>query len=372
MSMPIFQFPRKIYFQRDILAEISPLLQREGIGRILIVTDKIIRRIVEDRISNMRDFQVDIFDEVLPEPEVGYIESVSLSMRGKQYDAIMAIGGGSVIDFSKSLLVKKEYPDKDLRDVNPFEPLNFKTKLIAVPTTSGTGSDASFGVVLTDGDRKLALANYDLIPEIIILDSSLAPKNERIIVSTGIDALVHSFEALVANTSSDLTDALAERAIITIFDNLEGSVRGEEEAKEKMHLAATMAGIAFSNSGTAIAHALGHSLGATFHVTHGTCVGLFLPHAIRFNSIDGGSRVKYERIAKMLGLKNVGDLIAFIETFYKRIGQPVRVRDTGVNEKEYGEKVGLMASKAMMDSELAFNPVMAGEDELKSIFLSAY
>ncbi len=370
--MPFYQFPRKILFQRDILNDIDQTLKDENINRILIVTDKIVRKLVENKISSLsKNFSVRVFDDVEVEPSVSKIEEASKTFN-KEIDAIMAIGGGSVIDFAKSLRIKITYPEKDLRDVNPFEKLDFKIKMIAVPTTSGTGSDVSFGIVLSDEDRKLALANYNVVPDIVILDSSITPNVKKIVSSTGVDALVHSFEAIASNTSSVLTDALAERAIENIFNNIEKSIDGNEDAKDLMHISATMAGIAFSNSGTALAHALGHSFGSTFHVTHGVSVGLFLTHTIEFNSNDEATRRKYERIAKRLNYEDIQSLIEGIMKLFRRIGQPVQIRELGIKREEYNLKIDEMVKKALMDSEIAFNPVIAGEEDLRKIFLNAY
>lgn len=370
--MSIFQFPRRIIFQRDILEDITPTLKDEKISSLLIITDKIVRGKVEKKLLPiLKNFDVIIYDDVNPEPNIRQIDEVSKSLSGN-IDAIMAIGGGSVIDFAKSALIKITYPEKDLSDVNPFEKLDFRIKLIAVPTTSGTGSDASFGIVLTDGDRKLALANYNLVPEMVILDSSLTPDSAKIISATGVDALVHSFEAIASNTSTVLTDALAEKSIETIFHNLEASIKGSEESKDMMHISATMAGIAFSNSGTALAHALGHSFGSTFHIVHGISVGLFLTHTIEFNSRDEATKLKYEKIAKILGFRDIPSLIEGIIVLYRKIGQPVKMRELGINERDLNTRMDELVSKAMMDSEIAFNPVIAGEEDLRKIFMDAF
>jgi len=370
--MSIFQFPRRIIFQRDILEDITPTLKDEKISSLLIITDKIVRGKVEKKLLPiLKNFDVIIYDDVNPEPNIRQIDEVSKSL-SSNIDAIMAIGGGSVIDFAKSVLIKITYPEKDLRDVNPFEKLDFRIKLIAVPTTSGTGSDASFGIVLTDGDRKLALANYNLVPEMVILDSSLTPDSAKIISATGVDALVHSFEAIASNTSTVLTDALAEKSIETIFHNLEASIKGSEESRDMMHISATMAGIAFSNSGTALAHALGHSFGSTLHIVHGISVGLFLTHTIEFNSRDEATKLKYEKIAKMLGFRDIPSLIEGIIVLYRKIGQPVNMRELGINERDLNTRMEELVSKAMMDSEIAFNPVIAGEEDLRKIFMDAF
>lgn len=370
--MSIFQLPRKIFFQRDILEEISPILKDENISSILIITDSTVRGLVEKKLSSIiKNFKVTLFDGVKPEPDVDYVQEVSRSFSSK-FDAVMAIGGGSVIDFAKSILVKMSYPEKDLRDVNPFEKLEFKIKLIAVPTTSGTGSDASFAIVLTDGGRKIGLANYNLVPEIVILDSSITPDAKGILAATGVDALVHAFEAISSNTSTIFTDALAEMAIETIVNNIEASIEGKEVSRDMMHLSATMAGMAFSNSGTALAHALGHSFGSTFHITHGISVGLFLTHTIEFNSQDEVTRKKYMRICTRLGYSDIPALVEGILGLYRRIGQPIMIRELGIKEEDYTSRLDEMVTKAMMDSEIAFNPVIAGEEDLRKIFIDAY
>lgn len=366
--MTLFTFPRKIYFQRDIIETLPDMVS--GSRKLLIITDNNIWKIHGEKIKKvLHGIDYRIYDGVMPEPSIESIEKAFKDNFSYDPDAIIAIGGGSVMDFAKSMAIKFSYPEKDLREVNPFEQLNIRVRMVAIPTTSGTGSDVSFGIVLTDGNRKVALGNYDLVPDISVLDSSLTPTSKDIIRSTGIDAFVHAFEALSANTSTILTDALAEKSIDTIYKNLKKAMENDENAKDLMHLSATMAGLAFSNSGTALAHALGHSFGATFHVVHGTAVGLFLPYVIEFNSQDEKTSEKYGRIEKMLGLKN---LIEGIKKFYEEIEQPYYVKNLGISKDSYISKLDELTEKAIMDSELAFNPVIAGEEDIKNIYMKAY
>jgi alcohol dehydrogenase class IV len=371
--MSLFTFPRKIYFQRDQSEDMSEIFVNENIRKALVITDQNIYRSYRKKIEKMfENIDAEIYADVLPEPSVDSIEEAFKRYHKFSPDFIVAIGGGSVIDFAKSMVIKFSYPDKDLREINPFERLSLHVKLMAIPTTSGTGSDATFAVVLTDKDRKLALGNYELVPEIDILDSSLTPLNKNAISVTGIDAFVHSFEAISSNTATILTDALAEKAIETIFQNLNSAMENNEEAKDLMHLSATMAGIAFSNSGTGLAHALGHSFGATFHVVHGTSVGLFLPYVIEFNSQDEKTMKKYLKIAKLENCKNIQELIAKIKEFYKSVGQKCTIKELGIEKGSYYSSIDTMIEKSLEDSELAFNPVVVGEEELKSIYKRAY
>ena len=371
--MSLFQLPRKIYFQRDIFDSLGEILRKEGIKKVLVVTDEHIFSLFGERLNrSLQGLEFEVFKEVLPEPELNYIEKSAQKFEKKGYDAIVAFGGGSVIDFAKSLAIKVSDPGMQLKNVNPFEPLNLRIKLIAIPTTSGTGSDVSFGIVLSNEKTKLALGNYELVPTIDILDSSLTPTDKRITVATGIDAFVHSFEAIASNNSSIFTDALAERAIETIYHNMPKAIDNDESSKDLMHLSATLAGIAFSNSGTAIAHALGHSFGSTFHATHGTSVGLFLIPSIIFNSQDNQTREKYIRVARIIDADGVEGLIESIRAFYSMVGQPHRVSELGIDREQYMSKIEELVTKAMQDSEIAFNPVIAGEEDLRKIFIENF
>ncbi len=258
-EVPIFTLPRKVIYQRDIYKDVGGILGRYLSGKVLVVVDPNVLSIHGDKIKEMlKGVEYTVWSEVSPEPSVNDVLNAYDKVRG-DYSSILAIGGGSTIDFAKSLAYLLSVPGGDLRSLNPFEPINPRMTLIAMPTTSGTGSDASFGVVLTDDGRKLAMGNYDLVPMIIVLDPSFTPPTQSSIIrATGLDALVHAFESLTANTATPLTDALAEKAIKMIIGNLGGSaMTNDEVAKDSMHLAATMAGMAFSNSGTAMAHALG-------------------------------------------------------------------------------------------------------------------
>ncbi len=371
--MTLFRFPRTIYFQRDIIDSLGDLLAKEDIRRVLVVTDRNIASSVGARLDRaLGSIEADFFDGVLPEPSISRIKEAARGVGGKRYDAFIALGGGSVIDFTKALAVLSSNPSADLSTISPFEDIDLKMMIVAIPTTSGTGSDCSFAVVLTDEEGKLAMGNYDLVPEIVILDSSLTPTSKNIVVPTGIDAFVHSFEAIASNTSNIFTDALAERAIETIFHNLKAASNNEESAKDLMHLAASMAGMAFSNSGTALAHAMGHSFGATFHVTHGTSVGLFLLPAITLNSQDVVTREKYLRISKIMGAGDIDSLVSKIIEFFRSVGQPVRVGELGIERDAYLSKMEQLVSLASRDSELAFNSILVGEEDLRRLFVENY
>ncbi len=368
-----FTFPRKIYFQRDVFYNLGEILINEGINNALLITDKNLEKIYSERIESLKkSIDVIIYSDVNPEPSFSDVEKAYKALSNTNRDCIIALGGGSVIDFSKALAIKLSYPEKDLLTVNPFEKISLKLKLVAIPTTSGTGSDVSLGIVLTLNTRKIALGNYDVIPIIDILDSSLTPTNKDIVRSTGIDALVHAFEAYSSKTSSIFTDAIAEKTIIEIFKNLPLALEGDESGRDNMHLLATMAGLAFSNSGTALAHALGHSFGGIFHVPHGTSVGIFLPFTIEINSRDERTKNKYNELAKMMGLSDVSVLLAKLNDFYNLVGQPRFVKDLKIPKSSYFEKIDMFVKNASQDSELYFNPYKVTDEDLKHIYTAAY
>ncbi len=364
--MVVFTFPRKIIIQSGILNDLAEILENENIDNALLVTDDFLYNLLDKKLK-LEKFS--LFKDVRPEPSVDDIESAFQNLKGKNFDAIIALGGGSVIDFSKSLALKFSYPDYNLRELNPFENIKLKIKLITIPTTF-SGSDVSFAVVLTDKNKKLPMGNYSLVPLIDIVDPEIMPKNEDLVRSTGVDAFVTAIEAIVSNTSNILTDALAEKSIRIVYDNLKDAMDNNENARENLTIASIMAGLAFSNSGSGLVHCLGHSFGSTFHIMHGTSVGLFLPYVIEFNLKHEETRKKYERIAGILDF-NVDELVGKILEFFREIKQPVRVRDLNIDEKIYLEKLDEMVEKAAMDSELAFNPIFVSNDDIREIFIKA-
>ncbi len=371
MIMPVFTFPRKIFFQRDIIDNLSDLIAEESIKRALIVTDKIIYSIFSKKIENFKkSLEISIFSDVNPEPKIEEIEEAYKNLMNFEPQAIIGIGGGSVIDFSKSLALKFSYPDYDLRGLNPFENLKLKIELITIPTTF-SGSDVSFAVVLSDKNRKLPSGNYSLVPLIDIVDPEIMPENEDLIRSTGVDTFVTAVEAIVSNTSNILSDALAEKSIKIVYENIKDAIKNDANAIENLSIASIMAGISFSNSGSGLVHCLGHSFGSTFHIKHGTSVGLFLPYVIEFNSKHEETKKKYERIARILDF-NMDELVEKIFEFFREIKQPITVKDLGIEEKIYFEKLNEMVEKAVTDSEIAFNPFFVSEDDIKEIFIKTF
>ncbi len=299
-----------------------------------------------------------------------------------------------------------EHPDADIEGLKlkfmdirkrtyKFPKLGEKAKLVAIPTTSGTGSEVTSFAVITDKKKniKYPLADYELTPDIAIIDPDLVmslPK--KITADTGMDVLTHAIESYVSNMASDYTDGLAEKAIEIVFNYLpiayeDGSNR---LAREKMHNASCIAGMAFTNAFLGINHSLAHKLGGEFHIAHGRANAILLPYVIKYNSTKPTKFVsfpkyeyfiadeKYANIAKRLGLKSsntkegVNSLINAIKDMNKKLEIPSNLKDEGINEKEFLEKLDMLAEKAFEDQCTTANPRLPLVAELKEILINAY
>src|SRR5690606_34585519 len=243
---------------------------------------------------------IQVIDAVEPEPSVGTVNRGAESMRDFEPDTIIALGGGSPMDAAKVMWLRYEHPEiifADMRekffDVRKrafkFPTLGERAKLVCIPTTSGTGAEVTPFAVITDDKTgiKYPLADYALTPTVAIIDPELTARMPATLAAdSGFDALTHATEAYVSVYANDFTDGMALHAIRLIFENLEESVRGGEaavEAREKMHNAGTIAGMAFGNAFLGIVHAMAHTIGSTFHLVHGRTNATLLPHVIRYN-----------------------------------------------------------------------------------------
>ena len=271
-----FTSPKSIVFGEGALEYLREI---EG-KRALIITDKVIRNLgfVEKVTSYLREagLSVEIFDEVEPEPSKETVTKCAERAELFEPDWIVGLGGGSCIDAAKASWALYERPDIQIDEISPLLKLSLrkKAKLIAIPTTSGTGSEATWAIVITDTKekRKMELASKELVADIVILDPQLPltmPK--RLVADTGVDALVNALEAYISQWHNYFSDLPAINAVQAIFKYLPRSYNNsqDKEAKENMHYAATMAGLAFSNSQICVAHAMGHALGALFKIPHG-------------------------------------------------------------------------------------------------------
>jgi len=377
-----FQSP-KIAFGEDSLEALKEL---EG-KRAYIVTDKVIRSLgyvdIVSKYLNEAGFNVEVFDEVKPEPSIEDIIVGAERLSIFSPDWIIGLGGGSCMDTAKAMWVLYERPDIKLADISPLLKLGLrkKARLVCIPTTSGTGSDASWVMVITDESQhfKMELASRELYPDISIVDPKLTlsmPK--KLAAYTAIDALINAIEAYVLQWKNDFSDALAIKAAQLIFKYFLRvyKIKEDEEAREKMHNAATMAGLAYSNSQVGVAHSLGHAFGAVFKIPHGLATGVFLPYSIEFNAKESAER--YWELAEAIGIKAesaeeaVVKLVAAVKELMKKVELPLSIKEMGIKWEDYLSKLDDLVMKAEMSTCNFVNPRVPTSEDLKRLFIYAF
>jgi alcohol dehydrogenase class IV len=378
----------EITFPRTIAAGEGALeyLKRIEGKQALIVTGSIVKKMgFVDKVANYlkeTGMEIEVF-EVEPEPSVETVKrGVELA---KTYgpDWIIGLGGGSNIDAAKAIWVLYERPDLEVASINPFIKLGMrkKARLICIPTTSGSGSEASWATVITNPkeERKMELANKELVPDLVILDPTLPMSMpQKLVAETGLDALTHAIEAYVSPKRNDFSDALAIKAIKTIFQHLLRSYRNPEdkEAKEKMHNAATMAGMAFTNSEVGIVHALGHMIGGVFHISHGKLMAIILPYSIEYNAKVALER--YIDIAKAVGIEAKTDgealekLIETIKEMRREFGEPASLKEAGISPEDFENKLENLVKKVMSSVVLQGNPRALNAEEARKLLIYIY
>ena len=348
----------------------------------------------------------EIFSDVEPDPSFTTIKRGVEAMKAFKPDVIIALGGGSAIDAAKGMWLFYEYPDADVEGMKlkfmdirkrtyKFPKLGIKSKMVAIPTTSGTGSEVTSFAVISDREKnmKYPLADYELTPDVAIVDPDLVmtlPKS--ITADTGMDVLTHAIEAYVSVMASDYTDGLAEKAVELVFNYLkEAFEHGDNKlAREKMHNASTIAGMAFTNAFLGLNHSIAHKLGAEFHIAHGKANAIILPYVIKYNSTKPTkfvsfpkyeyfiADIKYANLAKRLGLpcgtteEAVNSLIKAIQKLNKDLNEPKSLQEAGIDEKEFLAKVDELADKAFSDQCTSANPRVPLIPEIKQILIDSY
>jgi len=382
--MSQFTTPRIIVYGEDALEYLETV---EG-KRAFIVTDKIMHKLgfVEKVANYLKEagMEVKVFDEVEPEPSFETMTKGAELAKNYGPDWFIGLGGGSCMDSAKRIWVLYERPDIEVKTMpTPLEKLGLrkKARLICIPTTSGTGSEATWGMVITDTkeNRKMEFASQDVVPDIAILDPELpASMPPSLAANTGLDALTHAIEAYVAQGKNDFSDVLAIGAIQMIFEYLPRSYRNpkDKEAKEKMHYAATMAGLAMSNATACIAHAMGHSFGAIFHIPHGRAVGVFHPYTIQYNAKEVMER--YAEIAKAIGIEAKTDeeavekLVEAIKKLMKEVDEPISVKEMGISWENYEKNLDGLAKRARESGATFVNPRVTEEEDYRRLFICAF
>lgn len=406
VNMQWFKVPPKIYFEKGSL---EYLRQIEG-TRAIIVTDPTMVKLgmVKKVEAYLKEagLETEVFGQVEPDPTTDTLERGVEAMRRFEPDVIVAFGGGSPIDAAKGMWLFYEHPETDFQDLAlrfvdirkraaKFPRMGTKAKFVAIPTTSGTGSEVTSFAVITDQKTKIKypLADYELTPDVAIVDPELTYTVPRSVTAdTGMDVLSHALEAYVSVLASDYTDALALQAIKTLFEYLPIAYNepANELAHEKMHNASCMAGMAFTNAFLGICHSLAHKVGGQFHLPHGRSIAIMLPHVVRYNGSmptkftsfpkyeEPIADRKYQEVAKALGLpaetpaRGVESLAKAIEDLMASINIPATLSAAGVKENDFEEWVDDIALKAFDDQCTGANPRYPLVDELKAILRKAY
>lgn len=373
----------EIVFGEDAL---SYLEQIQG-ERALIVTDPTLHQLgFTERVErplHAAQITTRVFAEVEPEPSIQTAQRGAAIAAEFGPDWIIGLGGGSAIDAAKAIQALYERPDLEPEAISPIIPLGIeRTKLLAIPTTSGTGSEATWALVLTDTaeKRKIALASRELVPHLAIVDPALSRQlPPRLTAETGLDALTHAIEGYTATWSSDFTEGLCLKACQLVFRYLERAVRdgSDLEAREHLANAATIAGLGFSNANLGMAHAMGHSFGGLFKQPHGRSVSLFLPYVMDFTLNNNYAR--YADLARFAGVSQADDdqragrdLVEQLRALQTRVGQPTRVADMDIEEGTYRDALGTLCDYAEMDTQILAAPRVPDRAELEQLFVCAY
>lgn len=322
-----------------------------------------------------------LFAEIEPNPSLQTVQRGAQAALAFEPDWIIGLGGGSCIDAAKSIWIQYERPDLAPDDVAPIGRLGLrqKARLIAIPTTSGTGAEVTWPIVLTDPAEqfKISVGHPENIPDIAIVDPSLVSQlPQSLTADTGMDVLTHAVEGYTSQWHNDFSDGLCLKAIQLVFEYLPRAYeRGgdDPEARERMHNAATIAGLGFGNSMVAMAHALGHSIGAVLSLPHGRAVGLCLPYTIEF-TVRGDAPTRYGEIARFLGLpaateaEGAASLVTAIRQLARQIDQPCTLQEAGVSVEEFERHLPKLVANALNDSAMTINPRFPEEEEVERVF----
>ncbi len=418
LNMQWFKVPEKIYFEPG---SVQYLAKMPEIHRAIIVADPgmiqfgYVERVLYQLNKNANKPAIEIFSEVEPDPDLTTVRKGAAVMNSFKPDVVIALGGGSAMDAAKAMWLFYENPDADFvgmaqkfmdirKRVYKFPKLGKKAKMVAIPTTSGTGSEVTSFAVISDKSKnmKYPLADYELTPDVAIVDPEFVytvPKAST--AFTGLDVLTHAIEAYVSVLANDYTDALALQAIKLVFKYLPDSYsKADPTAREKMHNASCIAGMAFTNAFLGVNHSLAHKLGGEFHIPHGLANAYLLPHVIEYNGETTPTKFaawpkydhyiapeRYAEIAKMMGFapqnatneEGVKALADAVRKLMTEVGIPLSIKEAGekdarsfIDEKVYENALESLAYKAFDDQCTTANPRLPRIEELKNLYRKAY
>ncbi len=380
-----FTLPRDMYYGKGSLEQLKNL---KGKKAILVLGGGSMKRFgfVDRVVAYLKEAGIEtmLFENVEPDPSVETVMKGAEMMREFEPDWIISMGGGSPIDAAKAMWVFYEYPETTFEDlIHPFSfpTLRQKSRFVAISSTSGTATEVTAFSVITDYAKgvKYPLADYNITPDIAIVDPDLAETMPPTLTAhTGMDALTHAVEAYVSTLNSPFTDALAIKAIQMVFNYLPASFHGDMTAREQMHYAQCMAGQAFTNALLGIVHSMAHKTGAAFstgHIPHGCANAIYLPYVIKFNAKNAEER--YVDIARSVGITGtnaecVKQLCEKIDAYNVSLGIPKSLKEFGILEDEFKEKIGKISELAVGDACTGSNPRPITPAEMEKLFTCVY
>ncbi|ABX41409.1 iron-containing alcohol dehydrogenase [Lachnoclostridium phytofermentans] len=389
--MARFTLPRDLYHGKGSLAELKNLTGKKA---IIVVGGGSMKRFgfLDRAIDYIKEagMEVSLFENVEPDPSVETVMKGAAAMREFEPDWIISMGGGSPIDAAKAMWAFYEYPDTTFEDL--IVPFNFptlrtKAKFCAIPSTSGTATEVTAFSVITDYHKgiKYPLADFNITPDVAIVDPDLAETMPaKLTAHTGMDAMTHAVEAYVSTLHCDYTDPLAMHAIRMVHEYLKSSYDGNMDARDKMHNAQCLAGMAFSNALLGIVHSMAHKTGAAYsggHIVHGCANAMYLPKVIKFNSKNEDAAKRYAEIATALFLKGntttelVDALIEELNQMNRSLNIPscIKEYENGIiDEKEFLEKLPEVAANAISDACTGSNPRIPTQEEMEKLLKACF
>ena len=386
--MARFTLPRDIYHGKGSLEELKNL---GGKKAILVVGGGSMKRqgFLDKAIGYLKEggMEVEVFEGVEPDPSVETVMRGAEAMRNFEPDWIVSMGGGSPIDAAKAMWAFYEYPETTFEELCipfNFPTLRQKARFAAIPTTSGTATEVTAFSVITDYSTgvKYPLADFNITPDVAIVDPELVeglPAKQ--VAYTGMDALTHAIEAYVSTANCAFTDPLALHAIEMVLDHLLPSYKGNLISREKMHYAQCLAGMAFSNALLGIVHSMAHKTGAIFstgHITHGCANAMYLPFVIRYNSKEPVAASRYAEIARRMGLSGnseqalINSLCKKIDDMNAEMGIPRTLKEFGIIEEEFKEKIAGISERAVGDACTGTNPRAIDPSTMEKLFTCIY
>lgn len=396
--MARFTLPRDLYHGKGSLEELKSLTGKRA---IVVVGGGSMKRngFLDKAVDYLKEagMEVQLFENVEPDPSVDTVMRGAKAMAEFKPDWIVAMGGGSPIDAAKAMWVFYEYPDTSFEDlITPFSfpTLRTKAKFCAIPSTSGTATEVTAFSVITDYEKgiKYPLADFNITPDVAIVDLALAETMpQKLTAHTGMDAMTHAIEAYVSTLHCDYTDPLALHAIKLIHNNLKKSYDGDMIARDTMHNAQCLAGMAFSNALLGIVHSMAHKTGAAFsggHIIHGCANAMYLPKVIKYNSKNEEAAERYAEIARFIDLKGetteelVDALIAELRSMNDQLNIPQAIKNYGpggvkadesiIDEKEFMDKLSETAKNAIADACTGSNPRIPTQEEMEKLLVAVY